>query len=187
MRVLEWRGGVHVDRLAERRRVGAAAPMSRVAAKSPKVRRVAEGHRAVIGLPGVGVERAVPEKIPETRSALRPAEAVEEPLFRTEEEFGEGKPARTPSHRGQEKELRTPRSAGLDGAGEGPRTELGKTHERKERKPFPRGEDAARSGTPPGEQQGSTEIDLSLWCEGQFVSGLSSQQVTRAGDRDDQE
>jgi len=184
MRVVKWRGGVHVDHLAERQLVGDATGMSQVAAKGPEVRPVTEGHRAVVGLPSVGVRTAVPERIPETKPSHRPAEAVEEPLFRTEEESGTGKPAQAPSYRGQGKEPGPPQGAGPDDARDGSITKPGETHERKERKSFPRGEDAARSGTPSGELQGSTEIDLSLWCEDQFVSGLSSQQATRAGKED---
>jgi len=187
MRVVEWRGGVHVDHLAERQPVGDATQMSQVPAKGQQVRPVTEGHRAVMGLPSLGVRTAVPERIPETKPSHRLAEAVEEPLFKTKEESGTAKPAQAPSHRGQGKELKPPQGAGPDDARDGPRTKPGETHERKERKSNPRGEGAARSGTPPGEQQGSTEIDLSLWCEDQFVSGLSSQQVTGAGKEDDQD
>jgi hypothetical protein len=187
MRVVEWRGGVHVDHLAERQRVGDATPMSQVPAKGPQVRPVTEGHRAVVGLPSVGVRTAVPERGPETKPSHRPAEAVEEPLFRTEEESGTGKPAQAPSYSGQGKEQRPPQGADPDDARDGSRAKPGETYERKERKSFPRGEDAARSGPAPGGQQGSTPIDLSLWCEDQFVSGLSSQQVARAGKEDDQD
>jgi hypothetical protein len=186
MRVVEWRGGVHVDHLAERQLVGDATPMLQPA-RGPQARPVTEGHREVVGLPGVGVRTAVPERVPETKPSHRPAEAVEEPLFRTEEESGTGKPAQAPSHRGQREASRPPQRARPDDARDGSRTKPGETYERKERKSIARGEDVARSGPPPGGQQGSTDIDLSLWCEDQFVSGLSSQQVTGAGKEDNQD
>jgi hypothetical protein len=188
MRVLEWSGGVHVDHLTERRHVGDATPLSRVAAKGPVARTLKEDHRAVMGLPNLGVESAVPERIPEAEpSPRRPAEAVEEPLFRREEESGARKAARVPSHRARGKEQRSPGSAGLDDARGGSRTKPGGTDEPRESKSGSRGEGGARSGPPPGGQQRPTEFDLSLWCEGQFVSGLSSQQAARVEDRDDQE
>ena len=186
MRVVEWRGGVHVDHLAERQLVGDATPMLQPA-RGPQAGPVTEGHREVVGLPGVGVRTAVPERIPETKPSHRPAEAVEEPLFKTEEESVTGRPARAPSHRGQGEASRPPQGARPDDARDGSRTKPGEAYERKERKSFPRGEDAAWSGTPSGGQQGSTDIDLSLWCEDQFVSGLSSTQMTRDGKEDDQE
>jgi hypothetical protein len=184
-RVLEWGGGVHGDHLPERQRVGDATPMSKATAKGPpQVRPLTEGHRAVVGLPSVGVGTAVSERIPETKPSHRPAEAFEEPLFRTEEEFGAGKPVRAPSVRGRREEPRSSQRGGLDDARDGPRTKLGETHQRKKGKSVPSGEGGARSGPSSGGQQGSREIDLSLWCEDQFVSGLSSKQMTRDGKED---
>jgi hypothetical protein len=187
MRIVEGRGGVHADRLAERRPVGDTTPMSQAAAKGAQVRPVTEGHLAVAGLPSISVGTAVPERILETKPSHRPAEPVEEPLFEMGEESGVGEPPRAPSDRVRGEESRPPPSAGPDDAREDPRAELGETHERNKGKSVPRGEGGARSGPSPGGQQKSTEFDLSLWCEDEFVSGLSSTQMTRDGKEDDQE
>jgi hypothetical protein len=205
MRVEEGRGGVHVDRLSERQPAGDTTPVSQVAAKGAQVRPVTEGHLAVAGLPNVSVGTAVPERIPSAKPSPRPAEPVEEPLFTMEEESGAGEhprtpsqgvrgeesvaeePARASSHRVRGEESRPPPSAGPDDARDGPRAELGEIHERNKGKSVPGGEGGARSGPPPGGRERSTEFDLSLWCEDQFVSGLSSTQMTRDGKEDDQE
>jgi hypothetical protein len=190
MRVVEWKGGIHVDRPAGVQPAGDTTPISQPVAKvskGPQVRPSAEGHRAVVGLPSVRERTSAPEGTPHRKPFHRPAEAVEEPLFSTEEESGAAKPARKPSYWHKRQESRAPQKADPDDAGDGPGTKTGKTYARKEGKGWPLPEGAARSGARPGGKRRSAEIDLSLWCEEEFVTGLSSKEMTRAEKEDDQD
>jgi len=190
MRVVEWTGGIHVDPLAGRQPTGDPTPISQPVAKvakGPQVRPFAEGHRAVVGLPSVRVGTPAPEGSPQTKPSHRLDEAVEEPLFGMEEESSPGNPARTPSYWDKRQESRGLRKAGPNDAGYGPRTKTGETFARKEGKGLPLAERSARSGAAPRGEQRLAEVDLSLWCEEEFVSGLSSKQMTRAENEDDQD
>jgi hypothetical protein len=187
MRVVEWKGGMHVDLLAGRQPAGDTTPISQPVAKGPQVRPFAEGHRAVVGLPTVRVRTPAPEGTPRTKPAHRPGETVEEPLFSEEEESSAGKPARKPSYWDKRQESREPQKAGPEDAGDGPITKTGEMYARLEGKGLPPAEGAGRTGALPGGEQRSAEIDLSLWCEEEFVSGLSSKQMIRAENQDDQD
>jgi hypothetical protein len=187
MRVVEWGGGVHVDHLAGRQHARGATPISQMVAKGPQLRPVTEGHRAVVGLPSVGVRTSMSEGTPKTKPSHRPDEAVEEPLFASEEEPGKAKPAPAPLPGGQAQESTSLQSAGPDDARDGPEAKFGETRDQKKRKRSSEGEGGAQSGPPPSGQQESTESDLSLWCEDQFVSGLSSKQMASAEERNDKD
>jgi len=186
MRVVEWKGGIHADHLAGRQPAGETTLISQPVTKGPQVRPFAEGHRAVVGLPSVRVGTHAAEGTPHTKPSRRLDEAVEEPLFSAEEESKAGESVRPPFRWGRRQDSRVPEKAGPDDAGEGPGTKTGETHPHKEGRGLPLAEGAARSGAPARREQSSAEIDLSLWCEEEFVAGLSSKEMTRADKEEDQ-
>ena len=49
------------------------------------------------------------------------------------------------------------------------------------------GEEGAKSGRTPDRETGPPAIDLSGWCEYLFVSGLSSAEAARVGERDEED
>jgi hypothetical protein len=174
-KVAEGNGSAREDHLTERQPVRDKEPAAEGAGPAPWVRGPMEAHRAVAGLPGIGVSTAEPAGVPETKPSLRAVDTGKGDVQDgTREKPGTATPERALRFGDKGRESRPPQDARAIDAGVNMGMKPEEMHEPRKWKGLSGGKEAQESGRNPGETQESIAEDLCATCEDLFVSGVSS-------------
>jgi hypothetical protein len=187
MRVVEVDGIVHADPVVEAEVEQASAAESEVSGQHPGKETPQEDRRAVVGVGGAPVVTTAAERIHETGPVHRLTELPREQSLRaTRTESGTEMAERVRPIGGMERKtpaLSNPRP--ID-ASEEFRVKMEAIYRRR-RESFPPAQKVAGGERPPKGEQAPARVDLSLLCEGLFVSGLPSSRIAANGKKDDQD
>lgn len=192
MRVDVQDGVLRLDHPVERQRTPETAYVAKASEESPYPPPPREeGKRAVVGLPLVSVTAARVEQKPEARPAPRLSEPAEGAAHEGAGQASERmKPQRSLPVPGNHRETRPVLSQEKSGevdTRQGQRSGPAGTAEGPKRLSPATGQDKSGSKRSPGRQEGPVSVDLSLWCEHLFVSGISSAYSPGAGEGEGQD
>jgi len=187
MRVVEVDGVVHADPVEEAEVEQESAGESEVSGQHPGIEIPQEDRRAVVGVGGAPVVTRASERTHETGPVHRLTELPREQGLRaTRTQSGAEMGERLRPMGAMERRTHVLTNPRPIDASEEFRVKMEAIYRRR-RESFPPAQKGAGGERPPKAEQASARVDLSLLCEGLFVSGLPSSRIAANGKKDVQD